>query len=217
MNFLLLLLFCGLCLSIYCFINDFFFSQFLSPPNDSSSYPNLSSIESFVSNPYGNVGRELEAEAARLMLAKAWRKVKLQREDYLYKVTSMLASRYGHIFIEKFGARGMTRRKRDHKNINRSILDCSFHMIKRLAAYKAEVVEVDPTNTSRMCSRCGNIGTKKESYVRVFSCKCGLELDRDHNAALNILTRGQGLPFVENKPLLVNASKSLYETGSGLR
>ena len=47
---------------------------------------------------------------ARLMLAKGWRKVKLQREDYLHKVTSTLAARYGHIFIEKLDTRGMTRR-----------------------------------------------------------------------------------------------------------
>ena len=112
---------------------------------------------------------------ARLILAKAWKKIKLQREDYLHKITSILAARYGCIFIEKLNTK-VTKRKRGRQNINRSILNRSFHMIKRLAAYKAEVVEVDATNNTQTCSQCGDIGAKKDLFVRVFSCpKCGLE------------------------------------------
>ena len=51
------------------------------------------------------------------------------------------------------------------------------------------VVMVDPTNTTQECSRCGALA-KKELNDRVHSCECGLTLDRDENAAINILRRG---------------------------
>jgi len=51
-------------------------------------------------------------------------------------------------------------------------------------------VAVDPRNTTQMCSGCGQI-VPKDLSVRVHDCPhCGLKLDRDHNAALNILARG---------------------------
>jgi putative transposase len=52
------------------------------------------------------------------------------------------------------------------------------------------VVQVNPRNTSQMCSGCGGV-VEKELSVRVHACRgCGLTLDRDHNAARNILALG---------------------------
>jgi putative transposase len=52
------------------------------------------------------------------------------------------------------------------------------------------VVLVDPRHTSQMCSRCGNL-VAKDLGVRVHDCPhCGLVLDRDQNAAINILRLG---------------------------
>jgi hypothetical protein len=51
------------------------------------------------------------------------------------------------------------------------------------------VVMVDPTNTTQACSGCGAL-VKKELEDRVHSCECGLVLDRDENAAINIFRRG---------------------------
>lgn len=62
-------------------------------------------------------------------------------------------------------------------------------------------VLVDPRNTSQICSSCGAIVIKDLSE-RVHDCVCGVVLDRDHNAAINIL--GLGLPAVE-----VNTQRSL--------
>jgi len=51
-------------------------------------------------------------------------------------------------------------------------------------------IQVDPRNTSQMCSGCGTI-VKKDLSVRVHNCpECGLVLNRDHNAAINILDKG---------------------------
>lgn len=83
----------------------------------------------------------------------------------------------------------------------KSILDASWNQLIQFTTYKAEeaggcVILVDPKNTSQACSRCGML-VKKELSVRVHECwNCGLAIDRDLNAAINIQNRsGQGLPL----------------------
>ena len=89
----------------------------------------------------------------------------------------------------------------------KSIVDASWNKLVQYTTYKAEsagklVVLVDPGNTSRLCSRCG---WKKETLKlseRTFACdSCCLEIDRDLNAAINILRVGlikvgRGTPVV---------------------
>ena len=85
-----------------------------------------------------------------------------------------------------------------------------------LCGHKAEeaggqVVKVPPKETSQACSGCGRI-VKKDLWERWHSCPyCGTELDRDHNAALNILQRYQqqkrnGAGSVPHKPLRVRSA-----------
>ena len=59
-----------------------------------------------------------------------------------------------------------------------------------------------------MCSDCGLLpDITKELKDRIHECLCcGLKLDRDHNSAINVLNLGQGLTFVERKPLLVSTN-----------
>ena len=77
----------------------------------------------------------------------------------------------------------------------KSISDVAWNMLVTLTSYKAEsagsmVVLVDPRNTSKMCSRCGLLVEKALSN-RVHNCpQCGLSMDRDQNAAINILRLG---------------------------
>ena len=79
---------------------------------------------------------------------------------------------------------------------------CRFlwSQLVQMLLYKAEsadkeVVLVDPRNTSKMCSNCGNM-VDKDLSERMHRCDaCGLEMDRDHNAAINIFNRGmQSIP-----------------------
>lgn len=63
-------------------------------------------------------------------------------------------------------------------------------MLDTFLEYKAKkagktFIKVDPAYTSQRCSRCGEI-VEKDLSVRVHKCKCGLEIDRDVNAAINI-------------------------------
>ena len=82
--------------------------------------------------------------------------------------------------------------------LNKSILDAGWGAFIELVKHKAEyagvtVYEVDPKKTSQICSACGEEGEHKDLSVRTHVCiHCGVVLDRDHNAALNILDRGLG-------------------------
>jgi transposase len=71
-------------------------------------------------------------------------------------------------------------------------VDLAFQAFFRRVAEEAgrTVVLINPRNTSKMCSRCGNL-VEKDLSVRVHDCPdCGLVLDRDQNAAINILRLG---------------------------
>lgn len=96
-----------------------------------------------------------------------------------------------------------------NKYLARSISDASWGIFLTILKAKAENAgrwyqEVTPDGTSQACSQCGSIA-KKSLAVRVHNCPhCGLSLDRDINAALNILARtepslrgGALIPLVE--------------------
>jgi putative transposase len=144
----------------------------------------------------------------RIKLAKAWRKVRLQREDYCQKITTNLAKRFGTIIFEKLSIANMTK----NHNLAASIFDATWYKLKQLAAYKAEVISVNPINTSQRCSRCQNIlKAKMDLSVRTYECpKCGLVLGRDYNSALDILRLGQELTFAERKPILVKNKQVIF-------
>jgi len=66
------------------------------------------------------------------------------------------------------------------------------------------VIPVSAHNTSQNCSNCGEKVPKK-LHVRWHSCSCGCELDRDHNAAINIRNRAAGQTVLKAKSLLSNS------------
>ena len=81
-------------------------------------------------------------------------------------------------------------------NLNKTILDASWDKFILMCSYKAEeagkkIIKVNPKNTTKMCSKCGAIVNKKLSD-RIHNCPyCFLKIDRDLNASINILRRGQ--------------------------
>ena len=81
-------------------------------------------------------------------------------------------------------------------NLAKHIQDAGWYNFRKIIKFKCEeferiFVEINPKNTSQMCSGCGEI-VKKGLSVRIHECSCGLILDRDHNAAINILRIGLG-------------------------
>ncbi|HEX9845818.1 MAG TPA: transposase, partial [Candidatus Nitrosotenuis sp.] len=71
-----------------------------------------------------------------------------------------------------------------------SILDSGWGIFANMLDYKTMLFDVPAKNTSIMCSRCGN-AVPKSLAIRTHRCDvCGLILDRDYNAAINILKKG---------------------------
>lgn len=145
-------------------------------------------------------------------VGKAHRKVSSQRKDYLHKVSRHLVNRYQMIVFEELQTTNMSKRakpKQDEEGnylpnggsaksgLNKSIRDAGWAMLVSMVTSKAEcagrtVLQVNPRYTSQICSGCGTV-KKKELSERWHSCICGTELDRDTNAAINILRLGSNL------------------------
>jgi len=92
--------------------------------------------------------------------------------------------------------------------LNKSILDAGWGQFQAIVSHKAAcagrtMVKVSPRYTSQVCSGCGTV-KKKDLSERWHSCECGAELDRDTNAAINILRLGRSqrgdAPRVEAPP-----------------
>jgi putative transposase len=116
-----------------------------------------------------------------------------RRKNFAHQESRKLIDKYQLIAFEDLDINGMM--DGNHRGMNKSICDVAWNQFVQFTTSKAEgagrrVVLVDPRNTTKLCSRCGEIVPKKMS-VRVHVCpKCDIVLDRDHNAALNILARG---------------------------
>ena len=123
-------------------------------------------------------------------VARLHEKIANQRNDYWHKVTRALAQSHSLIAIEDLNLIFMNR----NRHLALTSHDAGLGIFTQLLAYKVEetgcqLVVVDPAYTSQICSGCGEIDEKALS-VRVHNCHhCGLELDRDVNAARNIRDR----------------------------
>ena len=131
-------------------------------------------------------------QKARVLVAKAHEKVTDQRQDFLHKTANYYIANYGLIAIEDLNIKGMVK----NRHLSKSISDAAWGQFFDLLFYKAEeagrtLVKVFPRNTSQICSGCGE-KVPKSLAVRVHACPfCGLVVDRDENAARNILQVGQ--------------------------
>lgn len=129
-----------------------------------------------------NRRKKVRAQAARLH-----RKVADTRATHLHQVSADLISRFDLIAVEKLNVKGLA-----GSMLARSVHDASWGRFRQMLAYKAEwagceLIEVDPRNTSQACSGCGVIVPKTLAHRRHYCPHCGTDLDRDHNAAINIL------------------------------
>ncbi|MDP7081229.1 MAG: RNA-guided endonuclease TnpB family protein [Candidatus Undinarchaeales archaeon] len=115
-----------------------------------------------------------------------------QRREFLHRTSRALVDRYGLVAVEKLNESNMLKNHCLAKHIQDASWDTFIGMLRyKAVAAGAELVEVDPRNTSQMCNQCGNIVLKALS-VRVHRCPhCGFEAHRDVNVALNILARAR--------------------------
>ena len=149
-------------------------------------------------------------ERAKKLIGRAHKKISKQRRDFLHKQSRQLVNRYQVLVFEDLQVANLVRApkpKQDEETgkslpngasakggLNKSILDAGWGMFVTMCAVKAAeagrtLVKVDPHQTSQACSGCGRI-VKKALDVRVHVCPhCVVVLDRDVNAAINILAR----------------------------
>ena len=126
----------------------------------------------------------------RIKVSKVHRKIRNQRKDFTHKMSKVLVDTYDRIVFEDLQIQNMVQ----NHHLAKSISDAGWYQLMQFTKSKAEcagkaVEFVNPRNTSQNCSCCHNPVPKNLS-IRVHSCPyCGLILDRDHNAAINILKR----------------------------
>ncbi len=125
---------------------------------------------------------------SRLKVAECHEKINNQRTDFLHKLSRSFVNNFQLIAFEKLIIKGMVK----NRYLAKSIADASWGKFLQMLTYKAEeaslyAIGVNPQNTSQICSSCGKI-VPKSLAVRIHKCPhCGLTIDRDINAARNIL------------------------------
>ncbi len=140
-------------------------------------------------------------------VAKIYKKIQYQRNDFLHKLSSYYVNHYDTIFIEDLKIVNL--QKNHHYQINAWI---SFFKKLEYKAARAGILlrKVAAAGTSQDCSGCGKV-VKKSLATRTHRCSnCGLVINRDYNASLVIKQRGmESLPMVygeikpaESRPLI---------------
>ena len=143
-------------------------------------------------------------------VGKTHRHIRNQRKDFHHKEARKLVTQYQTMVFEKLAPSNMSKRPKPKQDettgqylpngasakagLNKSILDAGWGQFQQICESKAacagsRVLFVSPKYTSQKCSGCGAM-VQKGLEERWHSCACGCSLDRDHNAAKNILQLG---------------------------
>jgi putative transposase len=134
-------------------------------------------------------------------------RIKNKRKDFLHKLSEQYARKYDIVFVERLQKLNMVK----NHSLARSILDSGWGTFTNMLDYKTMLVGVDARYTTIDCSRCGS-RVPKSLAVRTHRCNvCGLVLDRDHNAAINILKKGLGIFNIELPQALPAIPQELRE------
>ena len=138
-------------------------------------------------------------------LQRVERSIRNHRRTHLHNVANAIVHSGSTIVVEDLKLKNMTRSAkgtlaepgknvRQKAGLNRVLADAAPGRLIAMISYKAEsaggkMIKVDPKNTSRTCSACGVVDAAQLSRTR-YRCRCGLDMQRDYNAAINIRERG---------------------------
>jgi putative transposase len=145
----------------------------------------------------------------RLVVARIHQKISNSRRDFLNKLTTGLIERFGFISMEDLNVSGMMlTAPRKNRKLAKAIADVGMHEFKRQLEYKAGWYGREITIISRwfpstqLCSSCDKRHHMPLSKRRMI-CDCGLNMDRDLNAAINIDKAGSALREESYQPIVV--------------
>jgi len=134
-----------------------------------------------------------EQNRAYKVVTRIHERIANKRHNFIHQESNKIIAKYNTICVEDLSINNM--QKDNFRCINKSIGDAAWGMFVDQLRIKAEktgkkLIKVNPAYTSQNCSKCGN-RQKLELSDRIYHCPCcGLSLDRDINAAKNILTLG---------------------------
>ena len=131
-------------------------------------------------------------------IEEVYRKLKNARKKTVEKIVSNITRNHDIIIAENLQVKKMLVHKNNHKHLRKEITNATFSEIIRILKYKSLwlnkiFIQVSPYYpSSQICSKCGNRNEEmKDIRVRELKCsKCGLEIERDYNASINILNEG---------------------------
>jgi len=209
-------------------LNDFYYD---SDGNSVKSPKSFRANEKSLANLQRKLSKTTKRTKKYSRLLKAIRKchyrIKCQRNDFLHKTANKLLSISDVIVYEKLNVKNMIKRATPIKDpnsdeylpngasvksgLNKSIADASWSKFLLFLQYKASIlgkqlIPVNPAYTSQMCSNpaCGRV-VKKTLSTRIHRCPhCNLVLNRDHNAAINILRLG-----LQSQELILQEASSI--------
>jgi putative transposase len=149
-------------------------------------------------------------QKSALRLARFYRRVSNRRHNFLHQTSAYLAKNHSLIVTEDLHIKGLIQ----NEKLSKYWADLSHGMFQRFLEYKAplygsQVIKIDRWfPSSKLCSNCLYYYQDLTLADRFFNCPlCGLILDRDHNAALNIANY-----YTINHPLLSSVAGSSAET-----
>ena len=129
-------------------------------------------------------------QKARMQVAKQHYRIRSIRNDTLHKLTTHLCEHYREITIEDLNVKGMMKNRR----LSKAISDIGFYEFRRQLEYKAKLHNntIHVANrwfpSSKQCSSCLELKSNLKLSDRLYVCDvCNLEIDRDVNAAINLL------------------------------
>lgn len=131
-------------------------------------------------------------EKQRIRVAKIQEHIANQRKDWLHKLSFELAKLYDYICVEDINMQNMA----ESLKLGKSTNDNGFGMFRTFLAYKLiergkQLVKIDKWfPSSKTCRFCGCVNTNLKLSDRVWTCECGAILNRDENAAINIMNIG---------------------------
>jgi putative transposase len=133
--------------------------------------------------------KALKKPSLRKILAKYSKREKNRAREYIHKLTTYIArslKNYTHGF-EHLSKNRMLNGSKEH---NRNISKSDWKAIITLMSYKSKVKPLNPKNSTRRCSRCGMLNAPKGA---LYECRCGLRINRQLNAAINLYLQMEGL------------------------
>jgi len=151
---------------------------------------------------------------AKRKLAVAHKKIADARSDVLHKMTTEMAENYDIVVIEDLSVSNLMK----NRKMSRSIADVAWSEIRRMLEYKANQLVIVPRffPSSKLCSECWYRKEDLKLSDRVFICdRCGMQKDRDLNAARNLEL--YGLMFLISPTVADSWSETINACGEGVR